>query len=94
MLSRDEKSLCPGIEREMLSLVSAGLTLLPARRKGKERASMVSAAFYSARGGVHGQNGMGRSHWMKCIISSNGCARGVIVIVVGNEHGDTSSYLG
>ena len=38
-----------GIEREMLYLVSAGLTLLPARRKGKERASMVSAVFYGAR---------------------------------------------
>ena len=63
----------PGIEREMLSLMSAGLTLLPARRKGKERASMVSAAFYSVRGGAPGQNSIGLSHWMKCIISnSNG----------------------
>ena len=53
----------------MLSLVSAGLTLLPARRKGKERASMVSAAFYGARGGVPGQNSIGHSHWRKCIIS-------------------------
>ena len=53
----------------MISLVSAGLTLLPARRKGKEKVSMVSAAFYGARGGVPGQNSIGYSHWMKCIIS-------------------------
>ena len=25
--------------------------------------------FYGAQGGVPGQNGMGRSHWMKCMIS-------------------------
>ena len=37
----------------MLSLTSTGLTLLPVRRKGKERASHVSPAFYGARGGVH-----------------------------------------
>ena len=30
---------------------------------------MVSAAFYGDWEGVPGQNGMGRSHWMKCIIS-------------------------
>ena len=53
----------------MLSLVSADLTLLQARRKGKERAGMISAAFYDARGGVLGQNSIGHSHWMKCIIS-------------------------
>ena len=53
----------------MLSLVSAGLTLLPTRRKCNERASMVSTAFYGARGGVPGQNSIGHSHWMKCIIS-------------------------
>ena len=53
----------------MLSLVSVGLTLLPARRKGKKGASTVSAAFYGVRGGVHGQNSIGHSHWMKCIIS-------------------------
>ena len=39
------KSQCLLLEssriRELLSLVLAGLTLLPARRKGKERASMV-----------------------------------------------------
>ena len=35
----------PRIEKEMFSLVSTGLTLLPARRKGKERASLVNAAF-------------------------------------------------
>ena len=46
----------PGREREMLSLMSTGLNLLSTRRKGKERASMVSAAFYGARGGVPGQN--------------------------------------
>ena len=49
--------------------MSAGLTLLPARRKGKERAHMVSVTFYGARGGVPGQNSIGHSHWMKCIIS-------------------------
>ena len=54
----------------MLSLVSTGLTLLPVRRKGKERASRVSPAFYGARGGVRGQNSIGHSHWMKCIISN------------------------
>ena len=60
----------PGGEREMFSLVSAGLNLLPARRKGKERSSIVSAAFYGARGGVPGQNSIGHSHWMKCLISN------------------------
>ena len=40
----------PGLEKEMLFLMSAGLTLMPARRNGKERASMVSAAFYGAWG--------------------------------------------
>ena len=61
----------PELEIEMLSLVSAGLTCLSAKRneKRKERGNMVSAAFYGVRGGVPGQNGMGRSHWMKCMIS-------------------------
>ena len=45
----------------MLSLVLVGLILLPARRKGKERASMVSVAFYGARGGVPMQNSIGHS---------------------------------
>ena len=35
--------------------MSVGLTLLPARRKEKERASMVSTAFYGARGDVPGR---------------------------------------
>ena len=60
---------CPELERKMLSLVSVGLTLLPARRKGKERVSTASTVFYGARGGVPGQNSIGHSHWMKCIIS-------------------------
>ena len=59
----------PGIEREMLSLVSAEPFLLAARRKGKARSSMVSADFYGTRGGVPGQNSIGHSNWMKCIIS-------------------------
>ena len=53
----------------MFSLMSAGLTLRPARRKGKEKSSMVSAAFYGARGGVPEQNSISHSHWMKFIIS-------------------------
>ena len=38
----------PELEREMLSLVSTGLTYLPAKRneKTKERSSMGSAVFY------------------------------------------------
>ena len=58
----------PWREREMLSLLSAGLTLLPVRRKGKERTSHVSPAFYGARG-VLEWNSIGHSHWMKCMIS-------------------------
>ena len=63
----------PELERGMLSLVSAGLTKLRAqrneKRKERERTSVVSAAFYGVRVGVPGQNDMGRSHWMKCMIS-------------------------
>ena len=33
----------PGIEREMLSLMSTGFTLLPARRKGKESAHLAAS---------------------------------------------------
>ena len=42
---------CPELEREMFSLISAGLTYLPAKRneKGKERSHVFSAAFYGAR---------------------------------------------
>ena len=63
---------CPSVccwnrrDRErMFSPLSTGLTLLLARRKRKEMASMVSAAFYVARGSVPGQNSIGHSHRMK-----------------------------
>ena len=57
--------------REMLSLVSAGLTELPAKRneKRKREGAWLALPFYGARGGVPGQNCMDRSHWMKCMIS-------------------------
>ena len=60
--SRDRKRVSSRDRERMFPLVSAGLNLLPARRKGKERSSMVSAAFYGARGGVPWQNSIGHSH--------------------------------
>ena len=63
VLSLDEMSLCLLLElsqdgERMFSLVSPSLALLLARRKRKERARMVSAAFYFTREGVPEQNSM------------------------------------
>ena len=45
----------PELEREMFSLVSAGLTFCQLRgMKGKERSHVFSAAFYGAQRGVPG----------------------------------------
>ena len=60
--SAHTKKVCCWIESEMFSLMSTGLTLLPVKRKGKERASHVSPAFYGARGGVPEQNSISHSH--------------------------------
>ena len=46
-------------------------------------------------------NGVTKTIWLKCLEKKGKCelhkisgARGVVVIVVGNEHGDTSSNPG
>ena len=58
----------PELEREMYRLV------LPScqprgMRKEKREGAWLALPFYGARGGMPVQDGMGRSHSMKCMIS-------------------------
>ena len=56
-------------ERYVISRVGWSYLAASQEKRKKERASMVSTAFYGARGGVTGQNRIDHFHWMKCIIS-------------------------
>ena len=55
-------------ERNLISRVGWSF-LAVSQEERKREDERVSAAFYGARGGVPGQNSIGHSRWMKCIIS-------------------------